>query len=97
MGTMLGWIAGFYQSSAGIHPLYHFPDDFEENVGIANLKGALYEHPYREFLDFQDAEDEKPDKLSFVLEANGWFSTLKRDLEEFRTYWPGFTPLEPIH
>ena len=97
MGIMLGWIGGFYQSSAGIHPLYHFPEDFEENPDMDHLKGDYYEDPYGEFLDLLDEGDEKPEKTSFVLESYGWFLALKRDVEEFQRYWPGFIPLEPIH
>jgi len=97
MGITLGWIAGFYQNTGGTHPFYHFPEDFEANPDIEALKGAIYEDPYLELLDLLDEDDDKPDKLSFVLEDYGWFLRMKMDEDEFRKYWPGFTTLEPIH
>ena len=97
MGITLGWIAGFYQNTGGTHPFYYFPENFEENPDIEALKGAIYEDPYLELLDLLNEDDDKPDKLSFVLEDYGWFLRMKMDEDECRTYWPGFTPLEPIH
>ena len=97
MGITLGWIAGFYQNNGGTHPFYQFPENFEENPDIESLKGDIYEDPYLELLDLLDEDDDRPDKLSFVLEDYGWFLRMKMDEDELRTYWPGFIPLEPIH
>ena len=97
MGITLGWISAFYQSIGGTHPFYHFPEDFEETPDIEAVKGAIYEDPYLELLDLLDDDDDKPDKLAFILEDYGWFLMMKTDLDEFRKYWPGFIPLEPIH
>ncbi|MBW2097132.1 MAG: hypothetical protein JRI80_19940 [Deltaproteobacteria bacterium] len=97
MGTMLGWIAGFYQSVGGMHPFYQFPEDFDENPDIEALEKAMGGYSYEEVLDLIDEDEDIPDKLSFVLEDYGWFLTMKMDVDEFLKYWPGFIPLEPIH
>mgnify|MGYP001287903404 CR=1 FL=1 len=49
-GAFLGWHAGFYENSRGLHPQYNFPEDFDVAHNIDHLAGIVDDDPYTDYL-----------------------------------------------
>jgi len=94
----LGGIAGFYEICHMQHPVYEFPENFEDYPDIENLKGIVYDDPYQDFLDGLNEDEEFiPSKIEFVLEDYGYFLLIREENNEFMEYWPGFEKIDALH
>jgi hypothetical protein len=95
----MGWMAGFYENAGGLRPFYSYPNDFEKDCDIDDLKGIVYDDPYEDFLkSFDDDDDEEsPSRLEFVLEDYGWELIKRQDALQFEKCLPDFIKLEPLH
>jgi hypothetical protein len=94
----LGWIAGFYENCHALHPVYEFPENFEDYPTLEGLKGIVDDDPYQDFLDGLNEDEESiPSRLEYVLEDYGYFLLKREEEKRFMEYWPGFVKIEPLH